>query len=291
VRLDRSFIAIRQRSMLETLDLALKVFRRYAWQLLAYLIIGSAPFGVLNFFLTSGFPFESGQNGWMNLLLVLAEAQLGTIFVTSFLGQAMFVGDPKTSVVVREVLNSWASVFYLHGFLRCAGMVIGLVAIVGIAESIDGAAMLIWFAGLSAALGVLVRVFRPFVTEILILEKAPLRKKKPAHEISFGKRSQAMHGPIAGEAISIGIAMFFFSVPLLVSFYGTLSNAFELIGVPREVAWFHSGVLWQSALWLVAGFWAIAKFLFYIETRIQQEGWEVELKIRAASIKLAGEAL
>jgi hypothetical protein len=276
--------------MLETLDLALKVFRRYARQLLAFLIIGSIPFGVLNFFLTSGFAFESGQNGWVNLMLVLVEAQLGTLFVTSFLGQAMFVGDPKTSVVIREVLNSWAAVFYLHGFLRCAAIVIVLVAFAGIAESIDGAAMLLWFAGLSAALGVLIRVFRPFVTEILILEKAPLRKM-PTHEISFGKRSQAMHGPIAGEAISIGIAMFFFSAPLLASFYGTLSNAFELIGVSREIAWFHSGILWQSALWLVAGFWAIVKFLFYIETRIQQEGWEVELKIRAASIKLAGEAL
>ena len=139
MRLDRSFIAIRQRSMLETLDLALKVLRRYARQLLIFLIIGAVPFGALNFFLTAEFPFESGQNGWMNLLLVLAEAQLGTLFVTSFLGQAMFVGDPKTSVVIREVLHSWASIFYLHGFLRCAGVVIGLVAFAGIAESSDGA--------------------------------------------------------------------------------------------------------------------------------------------------------
>ena len=98
-----------------------------------------------------------------------------------------------------------------------------------------------WFAGLTAGLGVLIRVLRPFVTEILILEKAPWRRK-PNHEISFGKRSQAMHGSIGGETISIGLVMLFFSAPLLASFYGTLSNAFELLGIPREVAWVHSGI-------------------------------------------------
>ncbi len=290
MRLDRSFIAIRQRSLLETLDLALKVLRCYAGQLLSFLILGAVPLGIFNFVLTRTFPFEAGQNGWMNLLLVLTEAQLGTLFVTSFLGQAMFEYEPKTSVVIREVLNNWGAIFYLHVLLRSVGLVIGMVAYACFVDSADWSVVLIWLAGMSAALGILIRTFRPFVAEILILEKARLRKKV-TDEISFGKRSQVMHSSIGGEAMSIALVMIFFSFPLLLSFYGTLSNAFELIGVPRDVDWLHSGILWQSALWLVAGFWAIVRFLFYVETRIQQEGWEVELKIRAASIKLAGETL
>ena len=42
------------------------------------------------------------------------------------------------------------------------------------------------------------------------------------------------------------------------------------------------------AMWLVAGFFTVVRFLGYLDLRIRREGWEVELVMRAESELLAG---
>ena len=39
-------------------------------------------------------------------------------------------------------------------------------------------------------------------------------------------------------------------------------------------------------LWLVAGYFAVVRFMCYLDLRIRREGWEVELIMRAASTSL-----
>jgi len=44
---------------------------------------------------------------------------------------------------------------------------------------------------------------------------------------------------------------------------------------------------WPLALWFVAGFMTIVRFLQYLDLRIRQEGWEVELRMRAAGARIS----
>ena len=46
-------------------------------------------------------------------------------------------------------------------------------------------------------------------------------------------------------------------------------------------------VLFQAAIWLVVVFFTIARFLNYLDQRIRNEGWEVELALRAEGERLA----
>jgi hypothetical protein len=39
-------------------------------------------------------------------------------------------------------------------------------------------------------------------------------------------------------------------------------------------------------MWTVAGFFAVARYLSYLDLRIRREGWEVELLIRAEGDRL-----
>ena len=42
-----------------------------------------------------------------------------------------------------------------------------------------------------------------------------------------------------------------------------------------------------AAMWIVASFFAVARYLSYLDMRIRREGWEVELQIRAEADRLA----
>ena len=46
-------------------------------------------------------------------------------------------------------------------------------------------------------------------------------------------------------------------------------------------------VCWPLALWIVVMFMTVLRFLCYLDLRIRQEGWEVELLLRAEAAKLA----
>ena len=40
------------------------------------------------------------------------------------------------------------------------------------------------------------------------------------------------------------------------------------------------GVRFQLALWLAIAFFAVARFLTYIDHRIRKEGWEIKLRLQ-----------
>ncbi len=40
------------------------------------------------------------------------------------------------------------------------------------------------------------------------------------------------------------------------------------------------------ALWLIVIFSTVVRFLLYLDLRIRREGWEIELKVRAAANEL-----
>ncbi len=131
-------------------------------------------------------------------------------------------------------------------------------------------------------IGMLFRAWRPFVSEILLLEKTPVRKEKEG-QMQFSKRSSDLHrgdvvagfvlGSLIAVALNTMLAGLMFHIDKTIGLLGTLDLPIQYL-------------YWPIASWLVASYMAVFRFMFYINTRIAQEGWEVDLKIRAEGQKL-----
>jgi hypothetical protein len=74
-------------------------------------------------------------------------------------------------------------------------------------------------------------------------------------------------------------AIFFFALFALVAVRQLL------IGEPSWDSWTVQ-LLVPIAFWMTAGFSIVVRFLSYLDLRIRQEGWEVELLMRAEAARL-----
>lgn len=292
MKLDQTFIAIRERSVLEIFDLALQVVRQHFSRLICLLAIGALPWVVIDWMLLGWMvSARLSSDGamifyyWLMTILVISQAQMGTSLITYYLGQSMFIAQPSIGQTVRD--SFWKSPFFwwLHGGLRMVVPILGLVFLVWAnGESALGAVA--FFATLAMLLGVLIRAFRPFVSEILLLEKTPVRAGNP-RQIRFAQRSYSLHhssNDLLGRSI-IGLVFY----PLLCgSLFAALNIIDEAVALQPSLEFSLKSIYWVAALWLTATFAAVVRFLSYIDVRIRQEGWAVELKMRAEGIRLSG---
>ncbi len=130
------------------------------------------------------------------------------------------------------------------------------------------------------------RALRPFMNEIVLLERNPLRSSDPA-AITIAKRSAMLHGPSGGNLMGRWMVSALFHTISLVFLFGTfvcLQGVFSDNWTPGRL---FLQVSLALSLWLVAGFSAVVRFLTYLDLRIRQEGWEVELRMRAEASRLA----
>ena len=80
-------------------------------------------------------------------------------------------------------------------------------------------------------------------------------------------------GGVVGSCLMLTVTSFFFHV----------DAAMGLVGGWEQIGFF---LYWPISGWLVAAFLATFRFLYYINTRIVQEGWEISLKLMAEKQKL-----
>lgn len=272
-----TFIAIRKRSLAGLFDLSLLVYRDHALNILTLLAINALPwlaFDVLTLLLSEFGMVDYGLWHWKLLLLAVLQAQYGTMMITLYLGKAMFEGKPSVSETVAVFIKaSWYSI-WLHGLLR---MVFPVTLLIALGDSISTGWAIVLFI-----VGMLFRTWRPFVSEILLLEKPPVRRKKDG-EILFRKRSSLLHrsdvvagfvlGSIIAAALTTMLAGLMFHVDKTIGLLGTLDLPIQYL-------------YWPIAAWLVASYMAVFRFMFYINTRIVQEGWEVSLSVKSEGRKL-----
>jgi len=273
----QTFIAIRKRSMLGLFDLSLLVYRDHGLNILALLAINALPWLVLDLLLLLLSDFgmaDYSQWHWQLLLLTVIQAQYGTMMITLYLGKAMFEGRPSVAETVTGFFKaSWFSI-WLHGGLR---MVFPVTFLISIGDSIaTGWAIFLFLVGM------VFRMSRPFVSEILLLEKTPVRKKN-AGEMKFSKRSSDLHrsdviagfimGGLIALALTTMLAGLMFHIDATIGLLGTVDLPIQYL-------------YWPVAAWLVASYMAVFRFMFYINTRIVQEGWEVSLKVMSEGQKM-----
>lgn len=283
MRFDKTFIAIRDRSILEILDLSLLVVADHFKSLFWLLVIGAAPWVLLDWWLV-GWMADTDDFDWLYywvmLLLIISQAQVGTVFMTHYLGQAMFVGRPGIGKTVKDVFKTSTYFLWSHGAIRMV-VPVALCCLLFDRNSLPGA-MLVGFLlipGLTA-IGLGIRAFRPFVSEILLLERTPISRKNDI-QVHFKRRSKALH--VAGSSDLFGRFAIsgIIALPLGFACFSLFATVDSVLNIRANSETSYLPFYWIVAQWFVAGFICVARFLSYIDTRIRQEGWAVELLMRA----------
>jgi hypothetical protein len=267
MQLDRNQIVIRERGWLDVLDLALRVSRVYAWPLLLTLTIGIVPAMVLNAWLLGGIaepdfdePAPFGYMWWM-LILVLFEMPLATALATLFLGEAVFQERPRVKSLIGDFFRALLQLLWFQVLLR-AFLIPPVIT---------------WFVPFSVW---------PYLNEVILLERNPFRRRRRGQMTTF-RRSMALHGGSIGDLFARWLGSVGFGALMFGSFWLTMQS---LAGVLLS-EWKWEGLTYTLyfplALWMTVGYFTVARFLGYLDLRIRNEGWEVELMVRAEADRMS----
>jgi hypothetical protein len=274
---DRTRIPIRERTFPDVLDLALAVTREHAGQLLGLLLLGAAPFIALNQWLLGGelaaelFDFEQPPEDvtvqWMwyvyaLCVLLVIEIPLATAPMTLYLGQALFVERVDWRRLGRDYLRNLPQMLFFQLVIR----------------ALAAPWIISWFFMYS---------FWPFLSEVILLENNPWRAKKSVARLSTLARNRALHGNNSGDLLARWLGSLLIGVVFVVSIT-TLSWVVRcvLLEEYEEVDSTLATIYLQGAIWLVVGYFTVVRFLSYLDLRIRSEGWELELRMRAAATRL-----
>jgi hypothetical protein len=296
VRLDQTQVTIRARGILEQLDLALKVLRRFPGIWVAS-FLGIVPLLLLDLAIIGWMPgiegrvFDeresniSGNTRYFLMWVCLAYLQipLASVPVTIFLGQAIFEQVPSWRDVAATLRQNFLRSVVMLGIFQCG------LALPAILATIPRTSRYCWpqeflIPGAMMFVVGMWRMLQPYLPEVLVLEQCPIRKR--AGKISLFRRNRFLHAGSSGELIvrhiliSLVIACLWFS--LLQGFYWARSLLFGNFDFDRVFYW----VLLPASFWLTAVMAFVVRFLGYLDLRIRQEGWEVELLARAEAIRM-----
>ncbi len=307
MELDKTSIVLRQRSLLELVDLSLVVMRVYWKSLISKALLGVIPFAIVNILIlhsmtdyerliTFNYQFIEETSLRVRYLtfmssVILVEAPLALLGVTYFLGQAVFFERPSMKEFGSVVSRSWFAIVWLLGILRL-GIVGPLLCIFPAFgdETWEAGIEIFWFGFVLGGIAIAIRAFRPFAPELLVLERSPLfsRKKWGDGVTTFGSRSRWFHRAISGELFGRYLAMTFAMLSLLASL--TLSEL-AIGGIffgTWTWGWWMDWILFPLNVWLIALWSCIFRLLSYLDCRTRLEGWELELRLKAEAARLSG---
>ena len=241
-----------------------------------------------------GYLFD--QDGWLRFrflvcmaMLVYTQAPLAMAGVTIKLGNLMFGIQSSKQQTLKAIGKQWFSVFGILAILRG---IFPMIALIGGMEYFSlnrdfanyvGTFWISMVAFMIAA----IRSVRPFAPEILFLEKCPLfslKRKESGNPMLFGQRSKRLHqagGELFQASFFAGIVSAVFLLILNLTFVflvGSLAGAWEW-------GWWMDLFFYPLALWAIALWGTILRFLVYMNTRIGAEGWELELKLKAEATR------
>ena len=290
MQLDRTRISVRERSGIEILDMALHVIRAYFRPWWQSMLLGALPFMIINSALLWGLWLDPDDDFpwryvWLMGLLIFIEAPCASAVLTTYLGAAVFEEGINVRKATTETLQRWPQLLWCQGIVR--GVLPALALVLLSRQSAEVNWFIDAFAIVVLTLYVIaLRAFRPFINEIILLERNPLRAKS-AQAITAGKRSKYLHDPSAGDlvvrwmgAAIVGTLMAFAAVQMLTVASGVFFGYWSW-------GWFMLHVGYPLGLWISVSFISVVRFLTYLDLRIRHEGWEVELRLRAEAVRLA----
>jgi hypothetical protein len=266
MQLDRNRIVIRERGLLDQLDLALCVIRVYAWPLAVALLAGILPFVVFNAWLLADLteptidePFPM-RYMWCMLFLVVWEIPLATSLATLYLGEAVFLERPSMGNILRGLIRALPQLIWYQVLIR--GLLIPMVL-----------TLFLPFATW------------PFLNEVILLERTPMWRRHG--QITTFRRSAALHGGNVGDLLLRWLVVVGFGFLLVAALWTTMNILVGLLWNQWDWEGATYTVYFPLALWIVIGYFTVVRFLGYLDLRIRREGWEIELMMRAEGVKLS----
>lgn len=293
MQLDSTRILIRERSLLEVMDLALMVIRQHAWPLAQLLAVGLVPmiafnswllWDVVKLYVETPAAVEADNSLliylFMLTVLIPVQAPLVTAPMTLYLGQVLFEEDPRFRDVAKGFLKALPQLLFAQVLPR-ALLVLPLIGAVQ-----TGNPGLIFVSLLTGTTLVWVLTARMYLSEIILLEKNPWRRKGKG-AVGTSIRSKRLHDGHGGDLLGRWLTQVLIGTALLCSLF---LSAHELRGLLTKFWEFDVGMwtwCFQLAAWLVVGYFAVVHFLSYLDLRIRTEGWEIELRLRAEGLRLS----
>lgn len=300
MQLDRTEIVIKQRPGLELFDLSLLLLKRHWWQVILTSSLLGVPLLALDVFAVwwmlgeeASLAAENFSNPrqvmWNRhtshlVLLFVLQFQLISLPTTVFLGNVIFYEKMPIGKLIQRLLPiAWRTLFAL-GILRFGLINLLLVWFINRSVWFDPATE-IWMLFIFSSIALLLRASWPFAPEILGLECCKL-KASTGNELSYWQRSKGLHNALASENFGRFILAVVFSISLTLMIVGTALFFQGLFsGYWLWNAWFDHLIL-PLSLWMVGWFMSVFRFLAYLDSRIRLEGWEIELQMRAESVRL-----
>lgn len=322
MQLDNTRIAVRERGMIDTYDLTLHVIRSFAPRLIPALLLGILPLALLNELLLWGVweprqaidwmepsawlavlwvplfqAMQVTRYGWLYLMLVFFQAPVATIFAESYLGAAVFKQDKTLWESVKDVFSlrhrptpaARPEMGPFWGFFLCQLLLRGTLLAMALPLLVWGAEYDWFWEGMAPVLlffpVAALRAFRPYINEIIVLEKNPLRSKTAP--MTVGKRSANLHNSAAAELFGQYLGSLLVAFVLLQVVFWSMFLVYTVMFGDYDLdGWVPQHILRPVALWAVVAYLGVARFLSYLDLRIRQEGWEVELLVRAEAARL-----
>ena len=317
MQLDNTRITVRERTLPEILDLALHVMREYFQPWLITTLWVVVPLALVNYALI-GWMASPDYVGyvdgewpvrffWNMTLLIFLEAPLVSAVSVAYLGPAVFLEQRTVRQVLADSLARLPQLVVCQLLIRgilpawLLLLVVNLNFRYGFNVGIEGALLplLVMYSSVF-------RMVRPYISEIILLERLPWRSANSA-EMTLGKRSKSLHSPYVGDLFArfllVSMLGVFLGVALCLSTWVVLKFLLEagdltvrdifmqfLQGEQLEIRWYHAQIAYPVILWLIAAYFSVVRFLDYLDLRIRHEGWEVELLMRAEALRLAGKA-
>lgn len=300
MELDRTEIVIRQRSGLELLDLSLLVLKRHFVPLLWSSCILGLPLIAIDLWLIHWMVTEeavlAAESSWTPELAVGLRycAHLIALFTIQFsmislpatmvLGSLVFYEPMPMRTLLTDVWRlSWRWLLIL-GVARL-GLLPFLLEPMVYSTALWDTSAEVWLMLVVLPAAVLIRMLWPFASEIIGLERCSLRRSDQS-KVSYRTRSRFLHGPMQADLISrFVLASIHAGLLLLMLLGASIFLQGVITGSWQWTEWFYVIVL-PACLMLVGMLMTVFRYLSYIDNRIQLEGWEIELRMRAEAFRL-----
>jgi hypothetical protein len=260
--------------------------RRHALALLATSLMGAVPLALANYFLLAdvlepldayGYDESVWQYVFLMVLLVTWEAPLASIPTTLYMCEALFVETPDPKRMLRSFWAALPQWLIVQGLFR--GVLVGMLFL-------PSDEPFVWLVRVALFLAwLLMYWFRPYLTEIILLERNPLRGGPGV--ITTRRRAATLHKHFVGNlfgrwfaALAVG-ALWTLALWVAIFWVRMTITGGELDFSPPLFQ------LWLPvALWIVVSYFSVVRFLSYLDLRIRGEGWEIELRMRAEANRL-----
>ena len=125
----------------------------------------------------------------------------------------------------------------------------------------------------------------PYLNEVILLERNRLSPGR-SRRMTTNRRMTALHAGSGGDLFVQWVLAMVVGIPLAISLWGSLCLLADLMLDRWQIDTLVYTLYYPLALWITLGFFAVVRFLGYLDLRIRREGWEVELMMRAEGARL-----